>query len=85
MVNSLEPQIDRNVRAEATTEINGKLQADWDVRFDQAGQSALAAKVQELYEKIATTTTDHTMAQYVPNGPQNAVNIFRMTAQEYGQ
>jgi transposase len=53
VVNSLEQQIEQKVRAEVTTEINAKLQADWDARFDQAVQTALAARVQELYEQIA--------------------------------
>lgn len=57
VVNSLEQQIEQKVRAEVaaevTTEINAKLQADWDARFDQAVETALAVRVQELYEQIA--------------------------------
>jgi transposase len=57
VVSSLEQQIEQKVRADLATEItakiNARLQADWDARFDQAVETALAARVQELYEKIA--------------------------------
>jgi transposase len=57
VISSLEQQIEQKVRAEVaaevTTKMNARLQADWDARSDQAVETALAARVQELYEQIA--------------------------------